>query len=75
MQNKLPLIISTFCFLAFMFISLFKESSTFNMIPYFIHESIWPGGKNEELFIILFDIAFGILIFFSSYKLTKFIFK
>jgi len=45
------------------------SSSAFNYIPYLIHETISPGGKEESTFITIFNICFSILLFLIFYKI------
>ena len=74
MKNKtIALIIALIITVIFLFFVL--RPGAFNMIPYFIHESIWPGGSGESIFIRIFDILFGLLLFGGVYKITSKILK
>jgi hypothetical protein len=57
--------------ITFLFLVLFSGGSAFNFIPYFIHESISKGGEGESLFIKVFDVLSGGLIFLGTYKLLN----
>lgn len=43
--------------------------STFNLLPYFIHESLWKGQSGESTFVRIFDIICGIILFLIAYKI------
>lgn len=73
-KKTLPLIIASSITLIFYLLALFG-SSAFNILPYYIYESISPGGANETVFIRVFDILFGVLLFWLVYKLSKALFK
>lgn len=45
--------------------------SVFNMLPFAIHEAVSPGGNSEQVFIIVFDLLFALLLFIGSFWLTK----
>ncbi len=73
-KKTLPVIIASVITLVFYSLVLFG-SSTFNILPYYIHESISPRGANETVFIRVFDILFGLLLFWIVYKMSKVLFK
>jgi hypothetical protein len=51
----------------FLLLVLSSGGSAFNFFPYLIHESISKGGAGEAMFITIFDIVFGIIIFWIAY--------
>jgi ABC-type spermidine/putrescine transport system permease subunit II len=55
----------------FLLLTVFSSSSTFNLLPYMLYESFSPGGADETSFIIGFDIAFSILVFYIAYKVAN----
>lgn len=62
--------------LAFLFAGLFLNKvltppSSFNFIPYLIHEAMSSGGEGESRFIVVFDVIFSIGLFFLFYWLFK----
>ena len=58
----------------FLLLTVFSSSNVFNLLPYMLHESFYPGGAGETNFIIGFDIAFSILLFYIVYKVSSKVF-
>jgi hypothetical protein len=56
-------------------IRVLGRASVFNLIPYSIHEAIWPGGSNESIFIKVFDIICAFIIFFIGYKISYYMLR
>ena len=55
----------------FLLLTVFSSSSAFNLLPYMLYETFYPGGAGETNFIIGFDIAFSILLFYIVYKVSS----
>lgn len=55
----------------FLLLTVFSSSSAFNLFPYLLYEKFSPGGAGETNFIIGFDIAFSILLFYVVYKIAN----
>ena len=55
----------------FLLLTVFSSSSAFNLLPYMLYETFYPGGAGETSFIIGFDIAFSILLFYIVYKVSS----
>ncbi len=53
----------------FLLLVLSPGGCGFNMLPYLIHHSVSPGGSGETIFIWIFDIVFGGIIFLVIYWL------
>ena len=54
------------------FVNVVRPPSYFNLLPYQIHDSIWPGGEHEFEFIVCFDAIIALGIFFLVRKLSGF---
>jgi hypothetical protein len=64
MKKKIiPAGVALVCSALFLILVLDPAGCGFNLIPFQIHESISRGGKNESLFIRVFDVLFSIAIF------------
>jgi len=71
MNKKILIIILALTASSLFLYMVLYSSSAFNFIPYLIHESLSPGGAGESNFIVVFDIAFSILLFWLLYKLFE----
>lgn len=61
--------------IAFLWATVFSESSAFNFLPFEIHEGFNPGGESEGTFIIIFDSIVALLILILGYVLLNKAFK
>ena len=71
MKEKLiAILLSLLATLSF-WIIVFSKQSAFNFLPYSLYHYIDSNGNNESGFILIFDIVFGIILFFVSYKIIR----
>jgi len=45
--------------------------STFNLLPFSLHESLFRDVIKESSFIVMFDVLVSVIIFFLVKKLVK----
>ena len=68
------LVFASIATILFLLLTVFSSSSVFNLLPYMLHESFYPGGAGETKINIGFDIAFSIMLFYIVYKVSSKVF-
>ena len=73
-KNVIPFFIASLGAGIFLLMTL-SSSSAFNFLPYLINRAISSDGSGESEFILFFDIAVGLIIFWILFRITKRAFK
>lgn len=75
MKNKIiPLGTAGILAAGFLYLVLFSNGCTFNLLPYLIHDNMYRHESitmKENTFVDVFDVLFAALLFWIVYRLIR----
>jgi len=69
-RNIASLVVGILLTIGFL-LCVFNPPSSFNFIPYALHQMMRPTSVSENSFIKVFDICFAVVVFIVTYILTR----